>query len=99
MNLDYIDLVYQYLKKNKPDNLLMPCTMFKNPLYKHKNNAWNWNKVIENQQDFGPDKYQAILVRDLVIIDIDSKPLIEKYEDKFEILKTCPNNQRCTLLF
>lgn len=87
---DIIDPLYQFLRKKKPENLLIPCTAHKNPLYKHKNNAWNWNKVIENGDDFGSEKYQAILMKDMIVIDIDDKKLIQKYEDIFPILTVCP---------
>lgn len=48
---------------------------------------------MKNQNDFGPDKYQAILVKDFVIIDIDSKSTAKKYENMFPILTTCPSVQ------
>lgn len=88
-DIDIIDPLYQYLRKNKPNDFLMPVTSKKNPIYKHKNDAWSWDKVVQNGKDFGPDKYQAILLKYLIIIDIDSKSLLSKYEDKFPILQTC----------
>ncbi len=88
--MDIIDPLYQYLKKNKSRNLLMPCTPHKNPLYKHKNNIWNWDSVIKNGNDFGPKFHQAILMKDLIVIDIDSKPLLAKYEELFDVFNTCP---------
>ncbi len=87
---DEIQLLYEFLKFNEPNNLLMPCTSQKNPILPHKNNVWNWNKVKENEKYFGPDNYQAILIKDFIVIDIDSKSLIKKYEELFYSFKTCP---------
>lgn len=87
---DYINSLYHYLKHNKPNNLIIPCTSHKNPIFKHKNNAWNWDLILKNQNEFGPDKHQAILVKDFVVIDFDNRSLAEKYENMFPILKTCP---------
>lgn len=68
----------------------MPCTKKKNPIFKHKDDQWNWDSVHKHADKFGDDKYQAILLKNLIVIDFDDKKLARKYESLFEILQICP---------
>lgn len=69
---------------------MIPCTFKKSPIYPHKNNKWNWDLVIKNQNLFGPDFHQAILIRNFIVIDIDNKTIAKKFENLFQDFKTCP---------
>lgn len=82
--------LYVFLTKFLNENLLMPCTSKKNPIFKHKDNQWSWDLVMHHKEKFGKDKYQAILLKTLIVIDFDDKKLAQQYEELFPILTTCP---------
>lgn len=84
-----LNRTYNFLKNHRKDDLLMP-TQNKNPKYPHKNNSWNWNLVLEHQDEFGNNNNCCILLKSIIVIDIDLASLIDKYEDMFPILKKCP---------
>lgn len=84
-----LNKTFNFLKNHRKDDLLMP-TQKKNPKYPHKNNSWNWCSVIEHQDEFGNNNNCCILLKTMIVIDIDVFSLIEKYENMFPILKDCP---------
>lgn len=91
---DVLNSLYQFLNKNFPNNLLIPCSSKKRPIFKHKNNVWTWKDVVKNQKDFGTDYHQAILIKDLIVIDIDKKSIASKFEILFPILTKCPRAKK-----
>lgn len=84
-----LNKTFNFLKNHRENDLLMP-TQNKNPKYPHKNNSWNWNLVIKHQDEFGNTNNCCILLKSIIVIDIDLASLIDKYEDMFPILKKCP---------
>jgi len=78
-----------FLKKNHPENVLMYVKPDKKePVTTHKNSTWSWSKV-EKYLAY-PENEIAILLQDLIVIDIDCQELMKEYEERFPILKECP---------
>lgn len=91
-----VDKLRNFLKSSHPRNVLMPGRVgkhpngdpFKGPQFAHKNGDWTWQKsdAIQwsNVNMFG------LLLKDLIVIDIDGKNFLDFYENHFPCLQQCP---------
>ena len=91
-----IALFRDYLKEAHPNNVLMPGRIgkhptgdpFKGPQYAHKKGDWTWGKSDAVQ--WSKVKMVGLLLKDLIVIDIDGKNFLDFYESYFPWLQTCP---------
>lgn len=60
----------------------------KHPAFQYADNKWTWEKFYNYKPK--ANENIAILLRDICVIDIDSKELVTEFEAKFPVLKTCP---------
>jgi hypothetical protein len=77
-----------YTKYNA--NYIIPCGKNKSPITAHKDGSYDWSKIY-NEDDhivFTKDGYVGIILKDLMVIDIDDKSLVTNWENMFPILKT-----------
>ena len=93
---DQLKHLANYLQEKHPANVLMPGLIRKNekgesykaPLYAHKDGLWTWEKfktkTMSDMTMFG------ILLKDMVVIDIDGQEFIDFYENQLRELQTCP---------
>ena len=86
--------LYRYLIKNHPEDILMPVNAkTKAPLNKHTNNQWSWakfRKAINQTLRESSDINVGILVKSLLVIDIDDESLVDDWELKYPVLKQVP---------
>lgn len=80
--------LYQFLKQAHPANVLMPCGADKNPLRKHAGGKWGWEQF--EAFDFKDTTEMAILLKDLVVIDLDDHDLCQHVESLCPEMRTCP---------
>ena len=82
-----VNVLEHFLKTNFPRDLLMPVsTGTKKPAYCHRGSAWSWG---EYSQCVKTDTI-CILLRDLVVIDVDDIKQASKLEETFPILLIVP---------
>lgn len=77
-----------------PNNFIIPC-IGKAPIFKHKKNeegeeTYNWEYIQEpkNNVNFNEKTNVAIILKDLIVIDIDKDTYIPIFEERFPIMKT-----------
>lgn len=85
-----VHLLHQFLKSKLADDLLMPATKDKAPMYKHADNTWSWDLF----QDFVTKKQEwteyCILLRSMVVLDFDDTALAYEWEEKYPVMTECP---------
>ena len=86
-----VEQLANFLKQHHPENILMWVEKnAKRPVHAHKSGQWKWENFLQYKANSFDGLDIAILLKDLVVIDIDNKELIDEYESKFPILKACP---------
>ena len=63
---------------------------FKGPSFAHKDGKWNWERSDMCLWD--RVEMVGLLLKDLIVIDIDGKQFLEFYENHFPCLQTCPKD-------
>lgn len=79
-----LDKLIKTLYNYYPNNLPIPCSDVKNPLLRHMNNQYTWETF--QKTIFKDNGNIGILLKDLVVIDIDCKEYVEYFEKMFPIL-------------
>jgi phage/plasmid-associated DNA primase len=69
-----------------PNNVIVPCQK-KHSKYPHKNNSFTWETYKEKKITFEKDDMVGVLLKDLIVIDIDEQYVIKEWEEDFPILK------------
>ena len=87
-----LERTVEYLYKNRKGNLPIPIVKEnKAPVFPHREgvaNVWTWERALRFE---GWGEYQfGILLKDIVVIDFDSKGSTEVWMKKFPILRECP---------
>ena len=96
MDGELVDKWAEYLKENRPANVLMPGVLrqqgngdlVKAPMLAHKDGKWTWERY--EQIDMSKAKMLGILLKDIIVIDIDGKEYLQPYEAVYEDLNDCP---------
>lgn len=78
----------QFLRRNFPRDILMPVRRGeKSPMYPHKNDSWSWH-LYEGAAKRGLDV--CVLLKDLCVVDVDSRELEAELEARFPELRVAP---------
>lgn len=74
------------------NNYIIPCGKDKQPTIAHKNNSYNWKNFnhpdITKRPTFIDKGNVGIILKDLIVLDIDDKTLSTNWETMFPVLKT-----------
>ena len=96
MDVELVTKLAEYLKANRPANILMPGVIEKDekgvsckrPMMAHRDGKWTWKRF--EKVDLRKAKLIGILLRDIVVIDIDGREYVALYEEIYPWLQTCP---------
>ena len=82
----------QYLRRNFPRDILMPVRPGeKSPMFPHKNDAWSWHLYdgVHNRRRLDV----CVLLKDLCVVDVDTRELEEELEAMFPALREAPKER------
>lgn len=88
---DAVDRLEDFLKENHPDDVLVPIApAAKRPAVSHKApGAWSWQAWAQWKADTSSFDV-GILLRSLVVIDVDSESIALDLEKRFDVLTGAP---------
>ncbi len=77
------------LLKKYPNNLIIPCAGNKQPIHKHSTAPYTWEIIMQENTPvhFTEKSNVGIILKDLIVIDIDCETLIPFFEERFPIMK------------
>jgi phage/plasmid-associated DNA primase len=84
------------IKAKHHANVLMPGRnakhpngqSFKGPMHGHKDGKWTWDRA--DKENWSGAEMIGLLLKDLIVADLDGPTFIDEYEAAFPCLKSCP---------
>ena len=61
---------------------------FKGPMHRHMDGKWTWDRA--DKEDWRNAEMVGLLLKDLIVPDLDGLEFIDEYENAFPCLKDCP---------
>lgn len=82
-----IGKLFKVMQEKYPNNVIIPCSSHKAPLYPHKDGAYTWNTIVDKNIQFADNGQIGVILKDLIVLDIDNQIEAKTMEDKFPFLK------------
>lgn len=96
---DLLEKLQHCLLTKHHANVLMPGRnakhpdgqSFKGPMHAHKDGRWTWERA--NKEDWKNAEMVGLLLKDLIVPDLDGQDFITEYEKAFPCLQLCPKEE------